>query len=404
MVQRYRTYKAAGVPQEMAFSRAEYDTRIARVREAMAQQDLDVLLVHHLPNFCYLAGNQSPLANWYACMILPREGEVVAQVIDIEVANLMIHGWDNENIYDLDWLRQPGAPAQLAEILKDRGYANKRIGLEFRLPGCSALTLEELRQRLPDAVIVDASDLVLSFRAVKSPAEMAHMREAARITDIGMEAGLQAVAPDCTDNDLLRASYGAMIEAGSEYVSIQPLIYAGRGTSLTHVVAKGRTIGVGDAAAIELAGVRQRYSAPLFRTAVVGEPSDLIKSLRDYVMSAHSLLFENARPGRAASDVYRAVVKGLDGVKLPAEAVGRFPGVGYAVGLGFPPDWAEHSMYVNEHHDRLLEEGMCFHAPLSAMVLGKVAVVVSECWTVTASGVEPLSKLPRELTVVPATR
>ena len=402
MVQSYRALKEAGVPQEMAFTREEYDARLAKVRKAMEEQEIDVLLVHHTPNFCYLAGYQSPLSNWYGCLIVPREGEPIAQVIDLEVSNLMVHGWDNENIYVFDWRRQVDAPGQLVDILKERGYGDKRLGLEFRLPGCSALMGHELRELLPQAQIKDASDLVLYFRAVKSPAEMAHIREAARLTDIGMEAGLAEVAPGKTDNDLLRASYAAMVDAGSEYLSIQPLTYVGRWTSMAHVVAKRRALKVGETAYLELTGAYHRYSAPLLRTAVLGEPSDLIKRLSEYPLAAHALLLENARPGRAASDVAHAVTRGLQAVKLPPQAAAQSPGFGYSVGIGFPPDWVEHSMFVDENHDRLLEDGMVFHAPINARVVGKVGVVISECWTVTATGSEPLSKLPRELTVVPA--
>ena len=402
MVQSYRALKEAGVPQEMAFSREEYDARLAKVRKAMEEQEIDVLLVHHTPNFCYLAGYQSPLANWYGCLIVPREGEPIAQIVDLEVPNLMIHGWDNENIYVFDWRKHVRASSQLADILKERGYGDKRLGLEFRLPGCSALTLHELWERLPQAKIKDASDLVLYFRAVKSPAEMAHIREAARLTDIGMEAGLAAIAPGKTDNDLLRAAYDAMIEAGSEYLSVQPLTYVGRWTSMTHVVAKRRVMNMGDPATLEMTGVYHRYASPLYRTAVIGEPSDLIKRLSEYPLTAHALLLENARPGRVASDVARAVNRGLQAVKLPPGAIGPSPGFGYSVGIGFPPDWAELSMFVDEECDRLLEEGMVFHAPIGARVPGRARVNFSECWTVTATGSERLSKLPRELTVVPA--
>ena len=321
MVQRFRALKEGGVLQEMAFPREEYDARLAKVRKAMEEQDIDVLLVHHTPNFCYLAGYQSPLSNWYGCLILPREGEPIAQVIDIEVANLMVHGWDSENIHIFTWQRQVDAPSQLASILKERGYGNKRLGLELRLPGCSGLTALQLQQLLPEAKIIDASDLVYYLRAVKSPAEMAHIREAARITDIGMEAGLAAIAPGKMDNDLVAAACAAMIGAGSEYLSIQPMTYVRRRTSMTHVVAKRRTIEVGDPATISLTGVYHRYGAPLIRTAIVGEPSDLTKRLSDYVLIAHALLFENARPGRAASDVARAVTQGLLSVKLPPEIV-----------------------------------------------------------------------------------
>ena len=402
MVQSYRALKEAGVPLEMAFPREEYDARLAKVRKAMEEQGIDVLLVHHTPNFCYLAGYQSPLANWYGCLILPREGEPIAQIIDLEVSNLMVHGWDNENIYVFDWRRQVDAPGQLVDILKERGYGDKRLGLEFRLPGCSALMGHELRERLPQAKIIDASDLVYYLRAVKSPAEMAHVREAARLTDIGMEAGLAEVAPGKTDNDLLRAAYDAMIAAGSEYLSIQPLTYVGRWMSMTHVTAKKRVMKVGETVGLELTGVYHRYGAPLFRSAVIGEPSDLVKRLSDYCLTAHALVFENARPGRAASDVESAVTKALQDFKLPPEATGRALGYGYSVGIGFPPDWVEHSMFVDEYYDRPLEEGMVFHAPIGARVAGKVGVLFSECWTVTATGSEPLSRIPRELRVVPA--
>ena len=402
MVQQFRALKEAGVPQEMAFSREEYDARVAKVRKAMEEQDIDVLLVHHIHNFCYLAGYQSPLSNWYSCLILPREGEPIAQVVDVEVSNLMVHGWDNENIYVCDMRRQGEGSAQLADILNERGYADKRIGLEFRLPGCSALTLHELQQRLPQARIVDASDLVLYFRAVKSPAEMAHVREAARITDVGMKAGLAAVAPGKTDNDLLAASYAAMIEAGGEYPSIPPLTYVGRWTSMSHVVAKRRTMKVGDAAGIELTGIYHRYEAPLYRTAIIGKPSDLIKRVEEYALTAHDILFENARPGRRASDVSRSVTQALKGVELPPEAVTRARMFGYSVGIGFPPDVMELSMFVDEDTDRPLEEGMVFHGAIIARVPGNIGVIFSETWTVTATGSERLSKLPRGLKVVAA--
>ena len=182
MVEQFNALVDAGVPREPAFPKAEYDTRLANVRKAMGEQDIDVLLVQHTPNFCYLAGFQTPLSNCYGCLIVPREGDLIAQVCDIEIPNLMVHGWDNTNIYTVPWYRQFEGPPQLVSILEERGFGGKRLGLEARPPGCSALTLMQLQELLPQAHIQDSSDLVLHFRAVKSPAEMAHVREASRLT------------------------------------------------------------------------------------------------------------------------------------------------------------------------------------------------------------------------------
>ena len=400
MVEQFKALRDAGVSQEMAFPRVEYEARLANVRNAMAEEDIDVLLVHHTPNFCYLAGYQTPLANWYACLIVPQEGELIAHIVDIELPSLLVHGWDNDSIIGFDWRLQGDAPGRLAEILRERGFAAERIGLELRLPGCSGQTAIELQQLLPEAKIIDASDLVLNLRVVKSPAELAHVREAARLTDIGMEASLDALAPGNTDNDVLAAAYAAMVRAGSEYVSIQPLVKVGNATGMVHITAKRRAMRPGDTVAIELTGVYQRYSAPLFRTGVIGQPSDLVRRLADHSLSTLALLLENARPGRPASEVAAAVARGSQPLEPPAR--GSEIGYGYAVGLSFPPDFVEHSMWIDENHDRPLEEGMVFHSVFHGRVPGKVAVITSECWTVTATGAEPLSKLRRDLTVVSA--
>ena len=405
MVQLFNALKDAGVPVEPTFPREEYETRVAQVRKAMEEQEIDVLLVHHTPNFCYLAGFQTPLANWYGCLILPREGEPIAQIMDVEVANLMVHGWDNENIHVFDWRQQIEAPSQLASILQDRGFGNKRIGLESRLPGCSGHTEQRLRELLPQAHIGDASDLVLYFRAAKSPLEMAYVREAARLSDIGMQAALEVMALGNTENDVHAAAHAAMTRAGSEYNSIEPVVSSGYASGMVHQKTKRRVLKLGDAVEILLSGYYERYSAPIKRTGVIGQPSELVKRMTEYNLTTLALLFENVRPGRSGSDVARAVVESLKTLDLRVEGtdIGSYDiGLGYTVGIGFPPDWVEHSMFVDKDCDRLLEEGMVFHTPINARARGKVGVGFSETWVVTATGCETLSKLPRELTVVSA--
>ena len=400
MVERFNALKEAGVPQEMAFPRSEYDARVAKVRKAMEEQGIDVLLVQYTPNFCYLAGYQTPLAFWYGCLVLPREGEPTALVPQQEIDNLMVHGWNNENIHLFDWQNNREAPAEVARVLQDQGFAEKTLGLEEALPGWGAYTAKQLQALLPRAHIKDASDLVLNFRAVKSPAEMAHVREAARLTDIGMQAGLDAIAPGKTDDDVAGAAYMAMVHAGSEYVSIQPLVYTGHVTGMLHVMQKRRVIKQSDVVGIELAGVYHRYSAPLVRPAVIGQPSDTVKRLEDYAQTTLALIGENVKPGRRASDVARAVTQNAK--PLDPQAGRNQRRWGYSVGIGFPPDWVEHSFMIDDEYDRPLEEGMVFHTPIGPRLFGKVGVSISEFWAVTATGCEPLSKLPRELTVVSA--
>ena len=139
---------------------------------------------------------------------------------------------------------------------------------------------------------------------------------------------------------------------------------------------------------------------------MIGSPSDLIKRLTDQALTSLALLFENARPGRSAPDVARAVTQALKpriesfGLQSRFQARADFIGYGYTVGISFPPDWVEHSLFIDERHDRLLEEGMVFHTPMAAKIPGEVGISISETMAITATGCEALSKLPHELTVV----
>ena len=399
MVELFREFKDAGVPLEMAFPRAEYDARVANARKTMEAEGIDVLLVQQIENATYLFGYQTPMASWFACFVLLREGEPIAQIPLGEMANLMVHGWNNEHIHAFDWHLNSDAPNQLAQILQEWGLAEKTLGMEMSTPGWGAYTAQCLRELLPQARIKDASSLVLDLRAVKSPAEVAHMREAAKFTDIGMRAGFAAIAPGKTDNNVAAAVYAAMVHAGSEHLSIEPLIYTGHKTTMNHVTPKRLVIKLGDPVYMSLTGFYHRYAAPVVRTAVVGEPSDLIKRLADYDVSTIGLILENARPGRTASDVARAVTAALK--PLDPRARRMLWGYGYAQGLSLPPDWAEPSLFIQEGNDRVLEEGMAFHSVIPVYDYGHVGVGFSETWVVTATGCETFSKIPRELTVIP---
>src|SRR5207249_5944010 len=101
--------------------------------------------------------------------------------------------------------RSGQAPEDLAEVLRQRVLGEKCIGIEQGRYPLKVDTYVRLRQALPKARVQDASTLVLNARTVKSPAEIAHMREAARITTQGMEAAFREVRLGNTDNDVAAA-------------------------------------------------------------------------------------------------------------------------------------------------------------------------------------------------------
>ena len=60
------------------------------------------------------------------------------------------------------------------------------------------------------------------------------MREAGRLTVLGIEAAMAEIAPGKTDNDLSAACHEAMIRAGSEYFTKWQNIMTGHRTGFHH--------------------------------------------------------------------------------------------------------------------------------------------------------------------------
>src|SRR5437762_874617 len=80
--------------------------------------------------------------------------------------------------------------------------AAKRIGVEADSYYFTAKSLEVLRRELPNARFEDAGVLVNWVRAVKSPAEIALMIQAARIAEITMHKAIEMIGVGVRQCDL----------------------------------------------------------------------------------------------------------------------------------------------------------------------------------------------------------
>ena len=382
-------------PSEAAFPEEEYAERLVRVRRSMHDAGLDLLLVHSLPNICYLTGYQTPLSDWYHCLIVPSSGALTLQVCDTELARVNTYV---DRIVPALWEHTDDAADELVRLVGAQGVRAGRIGVELKRPGLTPHLFNQLRATLPLCDFVDASTLVLSVRVVKSSLEIQCLRQAARYSAIGIEAALAAIRPGVTDNALTAAASAAMTEAGSEYFSIDPIVRTGWRAGLIHATCKRQIISPGETIFMEFGGIYQRYCAPLLRTAVIGPPGDQVRRLADQSLATLSHLFEEIRPGRAIDDVVQSTLSKAPPLQGATRTRGYF---GYSVGISFPPVWVEHSLSLLEGSTEILRPNMVFHTHRSLRIPAQLSVSFSETILVTETGCEPLAGSPRDLCVVP---
>jgi Xaa-Pro dipeptidase len=387
-------FRDRNLPNISAFSVPEYEDRLRRTRSAMAERGIDLLLVHNMANVCYLTGYETPMSDWYVCLFVPAAGALTLHACDVGLA--IVHSWF-KNIVWVRWDTMGLGATQLIDAVQGHGGSGKRVGLETRRPGLNVQTYVQLKKSFPDTDFVDATDVVSRLRIMKSSAELDCMRKAAHYTDAGISAAVAAARTGVTENDVAAAASEAMISAGSEYFSIDPLVRTGKRTSMAHATYRRNTVENGDPMILEMGGVHSRYTAPIYRTISIGPPSARLSRLAEGCLNALECLYEYIRPGRSFEDAARAAEKVLVGVDADAEVV---PSCGYSVGLGFPPDWVEHSTFIRTGCEDVFQPGMVFHTPRSLRVPGVMSAGFSEAIVITANGCEPLSQLPRKLLIV----
>jgi Xaa-Pro aminopeptidase len=393
----------AGVEIDRPFTDEEYDRRIDAVRDTMRKQGIDLLLVSNTSNWSYLTGYDTTMPSCYGVGLVPVDGDLATHTAELEVPCVLASTRVND-IAVYDWYDARSTAEQLASVLLERGYDGKVIGLEMGYPETFAIGAFDaksyltLKEQLPASTFVDATQVVLDARTIKSASELEYMRRAGELTWKGLQASLAATADGVTDNEIVAAGYAAMIAAGSELMSIDGMCMAGARAGLgPHTPHKRTTVHQGETVYLEYTGTYNRYNAPSMRSAVIGPPSEDIRRLSDAAIETLNLLIDNIAPGRTGHEVARAAAKGLKSVEGDAWFHG---GYGYSIGLGMQPHWTEAPVYIAEGQDRELESGMTFHLPICVFVPNRYGVGFSESVAVTQSGCEVLTPgRARELAV-----
>ncbi len=387
-----------GGAKDLAFPKEEYLGRIARVRERMQAQGIDALLVYHAPNVIYLSGYQS--INMYdsECLVLGLEGDPILLVPERELGGALIYSWVDEpriflrTEYPDTTFRQPMRAA--CDALAELGVANGRVGLELRSMGVAARKYETLAGMLPNAEIVDATGLVEGVKAIKSPLEIGHLRRSAAMTDLGMQAAIGAVADGATDNDVASAAYAAMMTAGSEYLSLAPIVTIGPRAGIIHSTHRRVTMHAGEGVNIELGAAYHRYMAPTMRTVTVGTPNPCVERLANACITAMNNVLQTMRPGATADDVAR---EGMKGIELAGDGVIFHGCFGYSLGATVPPSWTDGAISLFLDGTQVLQPGMVFHVPMGLRILGSCGAMCSETVLVTENGSESLTTVDRKL-------
>lgn len=369
----------------------EYEERVTKVRADMKRRDIEVLMLNSPENIHYLTGYQTPGFYMFQTLILPVEGEPIIVTREAEEPWVKARSWVTKSAYYSD--RED--PLKVVQnTLIDEKMSRRKIGFEKKSWFLTVTRFEQLRKLLKGARFRDGSNIVEQVRVVKSESELRYMREAARIVDKAMEAGINVIQEGVSENTVASEIYRAMVLNGSVYPGAHPYICSGKRTGIMHASYENRKMERGDPVFLEVPACVNRYHAAMMRTAAIGELPEKLRKMSEASLKGLEKAIEKIRPGAKSGDVDCAVR--MEVTKLGFGEAFRHR-TAYSVGIAFPPTWGEEIAHIRERDPMVLRAGMVFHVILSLRILELGGIGFSETVAVTEDGSEVLGEFPRKL-------
>ena len=385
------------------FSKAEFDQRLERVRASMSNRNLDAVLIGDPSNMNWLTGFDAWSFYVPQVMLVTHDHAPIwmGRMMDAGAVTLTTY-LSKESImpYPEDVVQRDGVhPMEVVSgFLADLGLDGKSIGYESDTYYFSPKSLECLQKDLSNASWIDADLLVNWCRAVKSEAEVEMMRQAARLVEGAMQTAYDHIAPGVRQCDLmaniLSAQVGGNENFGGDLTALSPLILAGEASATAHPMWTDAPFENNQTVALELGGTRKRYNVGLARTVQLGNGPQKLFDTASAVEEGLNAVLDTIRPGVTAGEVHQAWQSVLNRHGLVKESR-----IGYGIGVGYSPDWGEHTISLRAKEPTILETNMTLHVMLGMWMDGW-GMELSETTVVTESGVECLTNFDRAVRII----
>ena len=345
------------------------DTKLSRIREALADHGAEALLVTEPANVRYLSGFRAP-----------EDGRVL---VTFESAVLVTDG---------RYVAQAGEESKLpVEIFQDSWTDHLRAKLGRRTLAFEAenvtYALFETLQKL--GKLRPTEGLVAELRLLKTPDETELLRQAATLTDDAFTHILDFLRAGRSEVAVALELERFMRERGAEGPSFETIVASGTRSAMPHGTASSKIIEAGDLVTLDFGALVDGYHADMTRTVAVGDLTDAHTQLYGAVLRAQKAAVAALAPGKSGKEL-DAVARDL----LTQDGLGeRFShSLGHGVGLEI-----HEGPRLSRLSENILEPGMSVTIEPGAYIPGDAGVRIEDLAMITETGYELLSHSPKEL-------
>ncbi len=394
---------------DWTIGRAEYDERVARVSDELAQRKLDGLVLFHPVRIAYLSGffhlsTERPMAiviassgDGLGALIPHLEQEHVAKAPGITRVKVYPE-------YPSGGTKHP--LLHLADLLAEMGLAKKRVRVGYDadgyldINGYDGPTLTAIVAK--DVETVPARAVVDRLRYVKSATELRLIELSCLWGNFAHRLMQESLAlgrnPRDISHEASTAASRAMIAAlGPSYAPLSnPFGFpasisfqAGANTALPHGLGDAAGLRRGDVLATYAGADVGGYQSELERTMILGEPDETFARHFALMLELQQAGFDALKPGRRLADVEPEVGKAFR--DLGVGDLQRHH-TGHGIGLE-----GHEGPFIDEGDETVVEEGMVFSVEPGLYVPGVSGFRHSDTVVITAEGAKRLTFYPRDL-------
>jgi Xaa-Pro aminopeptidase len=253
--------------------------------------------------------------------------------------------------------------------------------------------VKQLRERFPQADVRDASPIVWNLRKYKSPAELAVMREVARLGVQGHKALIQSTKPGVAERELAAVFDFVTARGGARGLAYYTILMSGKNHAYGHYHAYDRVLADGDFVILDAAPDYGNYHVDISTTfPASGRFTPRQRELYEAALAVHDTAIESYRPGTTFREVGQKMqamlkAKGLDRFAKDFASIIRYGGYNHSIGL------ATHDvMGTFAGPDEVLRPGFVFACDIQLFrVAEQIGIRIEDTVAITDTGHEVLS-------------
>lgn len=317
--------------------------RVANAHAALAESDIDFLLLWKDENVRYLTGLRAQLI---AGKTTSLNGALLAPGTDPVL--LASGGEIDKAALGMSWIGEAHAipimeQAELVDgfvknilgpMLADKGISQGRIGVDQ----ANISFVNAMQRHLPDLELADGDTVMQRARLVKSAVEIEIIHEACAIGDSVTQRALDETRAGRRELEIAGDAMQTLFYLGGEMAHvITPFVATGEHMSPPHRLATDKIARNQDLAFIDIGAMWNGYFADIGRTTVIGKPSKDQQKIYTAVYEGLHAGFEKMRPGFTNQDSADAIINKIGDHGLDEHLFSLFIGHGIGVGANEPP-------------------------------------------------------------------